>query len=183
VRRGRPASPGKRAIAAPAPRDERAPRLMRGSRPQRTRSSGDRDHENSKPGSRGCRPRSCPAVCGREPRKRRASRASSRPRGRSLLGRGRGRESSWIETRTRCAHAARARRRRAARAPAGVRRPRRRRGGAGPPGARAIAFGHLGVAKARWLALTRSPGELQAMVAIKRALDPAGMLKPGAVLA
>jgi FAD/FMN-containing dehydrogenase len=51
------------------------------------------------------------------------------------------------------------------------------------PGARAIAFGHLGVAKARWLALTRSPGELQAMVAIKRALDPAGMLKPGAVLA
>jgi FAD/FMN-containing dehydrogenase len=41
----------------------------------------------------------------------------------------------------------------------------------------------VGVAKARWLALTRSPGELQAMEAIKRALDPEGMLNPGAVLA
>jgi FAD/FMN-containing dehydrogenase len=41
----------------------------------------------------------------------------------------------------------------------------------------------VGVAKARWLALTRSPGELQAMAAIKRALDPDGMLNPGAVLA
>src|SRR5215218_3429319 len=34
----RPASPGKRAIAAPASRDERAPRLIRGSRSQRTTS-------------------------------------------------------------------------------------------------------------------------------------------------
>jgi FAD/FMN-containing dehydrogenase len=41
----------------------------------------------------------------------------------------------------------------------------------------------VGVAKARWLALTRSPGELQAMAAIKRALDPDGILNPGAVLA
>jgi FAD/FMN-containing dehydrogenase len=40
----------------------------------------------------------------------------------------------------------------------------------------------VGVAKARWLALTRSPGELAAMAAIKRALDPEGMLNPGAVL-
>jgi FAD/FMN-containing dehydrogenase len=40
----------------------------------------------------------------------------------------------------------------------------------------------VGVAKARWLELTRSPGELRAMVAIKRALDPEGLLNPGAVL-
>jgi FAD/FMN-containing dehydrogenase len=40
----------------------------------------------------------------------------------------------------------------------------------------------VGVAKARWLALTRSPGELAAMAAIKRALDPEGLLNPGAVL-
>jgi FAD/FMN-containing dehydrogenase len=40
----------------------------------------------------------------------------------------------------------------------------------------------VGVAKARWLELTRSPGELRAMVAIKRALDPDGLLNPGAVL-
>jgi FAD/FMN-containing dehydrogenase len=40
----------------------------------------------------------------------------------------------------------------------------------------------VGVAKARWLALTRSPGELAAMAAIKRALDPDGILNPGAVL-
>ena len=40
----------------------------------------------------------------------------------------------------------------------------------------------VGVAKARWLALTRSPGELAAMAAIKRALDPDGLLNPGAVL-
>jgi FAD/FMN-containing dehydrogenase len=40
----------------------------------------------------------------------------------------------------------------------------------------------VGVAKARWLALTRSPGELQAMAAIKHALDPDGILNPGAVL-
>jgi len=41
----------------------------------------------------------------------------------------------------------------------------------------------VGVAKARWLALVRSPGELRAMAAIKRALDPDGILNPGAVLA
>jgi FAD/FMN-containing dehydrogenase len=41
----------------------------------------------------------------------------------------------------------------------------------------------VGVAKARWLSLTRSPGELAAMAAIKRALDPDGILNPGAVLA
>ena len=40
----------------------------------------------------------------------------------------------------------------------------------------------VGVAKARWLQLVRSPGELRAMAAIKRALDPGGMLNPGAVL-
>jgi FAD/FMN-containing dehydrogenase len=41
----------------------------------------------------------------------------------------------------------------------------------------------VGVAKARWLELVRSPGELRAMAAIKRALDPDGMLNPGVVLA
>ena len=40
----------------------------------------------------------------------------------------------------------------------------------------------VGVAKARWLSLTRSDGELRAMKAIKRALDPDGILNPGAVL-
>jgi FAD/FMN-containing dehydrogenase len=40
----------------------------------------------------------------------------------------------------------------------------------------------VGVAKARWLGLARSPGELRAMVAIKHALDPDGLLNPGAVL-
>jgi FAD/FMN-containing dehydrogenase len=40
----------------------------------------------------------------------------------------------------------------------------------------------VGVAKARWLGLVRSPGELQAMTAVKRALDPEGRLNPGAVL-
>jgi FAD/FMN-containing dehydrogenase len=40
----------------------------------------------------------------------------------------------------------------------------------------------VGVAKARWLSLTRSPDELRAMRAIKRALDPDGILNPGAVL-
>jgi FAD/FMN-containing dehydrogenase len=40
----------------------------------------------------------------------------------------------------------------------------------------------VGVAKARWLSLTRSPGELRAMAGIKRALDPDGVLNPGAVL-
>jgi FAD/FMN-containing dehydrogenase len=40
----------------------------------------------------------------------------------------------------------------------------------------------VGVAKARWLGLVRTPGELRAMAAIKRALDPDGILNPGAVL-
>jgi FAD/FMN-containing dehydrogenase len=40
----------------------------------------------------------------------------------------------------------------------------------------------VGVAKARWLDLVRPPGELAAMTAIKRALDPDGMLNPGVVL-
>jgi FAD/FMN-containing dehydrogenase len=40
----------------------------------------------------------------------------------------------------------------------------------------------VGVAKARWLSLARSPGDLAAMAAIKRALDPGGILNPGAVL-
>jgi FAD/FMN-containing dehydrogenase len=37
----------------------------------------------------------------------------------------------------------------------------------------------IGVHKVRHLALTRSPGELDAMRAIKRALDPAGIFNPG----
>jgi FAD/FMN-containing dehydrogenase len=41
----------------------------------------------------------------------------------------------------------------------------------------------VGTAKARWLAAARSPGELDAMRAVKAALDPAGVLNPGAVLA
>jgi FAD/FMN-containing dehydrogenase len=40
----------------------------------------------------------------------------------------------------------------------------------------------IGVHKVRHLALTRTPGELAAMHAIKRALDPAGILNPGVVL-
>ena len=40
----------------------------------------------------------------------------------------------------------------------------------------------VGVAKARWLSLARSPAELRAMAQIKRALDPDGILNPGAVL-
>jgi FAD/FMN-containing dehydrogenase len=41
----------------------------------------------------------------------------------------------------------------------------------------------VGVAKAPYLSLVRSPQELAAMRAIKRALDPAGRLNPGVVLA
>ena len=40
----------------------------------------------------------------------------------------------------------------------------------------------VGVAKARWLRPVRPPGELAAMAAVKRALDPRGILNPGAVL-
>jgi FAD/FMN-containing dehydrogenase len=41
----------------------------------------------------------------------------------------------------------------------------------------------IGIAKARWLSLTRSPEEIAAMRAIKRALDPEGLLNPGVLLA
>jgi FAD/FMN-containing dehydrogenase len=37
----------------------------------------------------------------------------------------------------------------------------------------------IGVAKARWLPLDRRPEDLAAMRAIKRALDPDGILNPG----
>ncbi len=37
----------------------------------------------------------------------------------------------------------------------------------------------VGIAKARWLHLTRSPADIAAMQAIKRALDPRGILNPG----
>jgi FAD/FMN-containing dehydrogenase len=40
----------------------------------------------------------------------------------------------------------------------------------------------VGRAKAPWLSLSRSPAELAAFAAIKRALDPAGILNPGVVL-
>jgi FAD/FMN-containing dehydrogenase len=40
----------------------------------------------------------------------------------------------------------------------------------------------VGVAKSRWLHLTRGEHEIAAMAAIKRALDPRGILNPGAVL-
>jgi FAD/FMN-containing dehydrogenase len=40
----------------------------------------------------------------------------------------------------------------------------------------------VGRAKARWLELARSPGELRAMAQIKRALDPDGLLNPGVML-
>jgi FAD/FMN-containing dehydrogenase len=40
----------------------------------------------------------------------------------------------------------------------------------------------VGVIKARWLELVRSPGELRAMAQIKRALDPDGLLNPGVML-
>lgn len=41
----------------------------------------------------------------------------------------------------------------------------------------------IGRAKAGWLALTKSPDEIAAMRAIKRALDPHGLLNPGVILA
>jgi FAD/FMN-containing dehydrogenase len=37
----------------------------------------------------------------------------------------------------------------------------------------------VGIAKTRWLHLIRSPAELAAAAAVKRALDPAGILNPG----
>jgi FAD/FMN-containing dehydrogenase len=40
----------------------------------------------------------------------------------------------------------------------------------------------IGVVKTRWLERARGAGEVAAMRAIKRALDPAGLLNPGAVL-
>ena len=40
----------------------------------------------------------------------------------------------------------------------------------------------IGVAKRRWLELNRSASELVAMRAIKRALDPAGILSPNVLL-
>jgi FAD/FMN-containing dehydrogenase len=40
----------------------------------------------------------------------------------------------------------------------------------------------IGRAKVRWLRLNRSPAEIEAMVAIKTALDPAGLLNPGVLL-
>ncbi|WP_322818816.1 FAD-binding oxidoreductase [Tepidiforma sp.] len=39
----------------------------------------------------------------------------------------------------------------------------------------------IGIAKKPWLHLTRSPADLHAMQAIKRALDPAGILNPGVI--
>jgi FAD/FMN-containing dehydrogenase len=40
----------------------------------------------------------------------------------------------------------------------------------------------VGVLKARWLDLVRTPAEVRAMEALKRALDPRGLLNPGVVL-
>ena len=54
----------------------------------------------------------------------------------------------------------------------------------------AISFGGavsaehgIGVAKVRWLAADRGPGDLAAMRAIKRALDPGNVLNPGVLFA
>ena len=49
---------------------------------------------------------------------------------------------------------------------------------------RTISAEHgVGVSKARWLERARGTDEVAAMRAIKRALDPANLLNPGAVLA
>lgn len=40
----------------------------------------------------------------------------------------------------------------------------------------------VGRAKIRWVELCRGPGDLAAMAAVKRALDPAGLLNPGVLL-
>ncbi len=40
----------------------------------------------------------------------------------------------------------------------------------------------IGIAKRPWLSLTRSPEDIAAMRAIKRALDPNGLLNPGVIL-
>jgi FAD/FMN-containing dehydrogenase len=40
----------------------------------------------------------------------------------------------------------------------------------------------IGVAKREWIALTRSAAEIDAMRAVKRALDPDGVLNPGVLL-
>ena len=40
----------------------------------------------------------------------------------------------------------------------------------------------IGVAKTAWLTRDRAPGDLAAMRAIKRALDPDGILNPGVLL-
>jgi FAD/FMN-containing dehydrogenase len=39
----------------------------------------------------------------------------------------------------------------------------------------------IGTLKRRWLARDRSPAEVEAMRAVKRALDPDGILNPGAL--
>jgi len=47
----------------------------------------------------------------------------------------------------------------------------------------AISAEHgVGRAKTRWLSLTRSPADIATMRALKRALDPAGLLNPGVLL-
>ena len=40
----------------------------------------------------------------------------------------------------------------------------------------------VGVAKRRWLHLTRSPDEIDVMAAVKHAFDPHGILNPGVLL-
>jgi FAD/FMN-containing dehydrogenase len=40
----------------------------------------------------------------------------------------------------------------------------------------------VGVAKRDWVHLTRTPTDMAAMAAIKRALDPAGLLNPGVIV-